>query len=65
LTFERDVSGLLTLLLLDVIVGAVYGTVIGLILGVLGLEGIDRHQRSPLPKPSPMPDFKRRDTFRA
>jgi hypothetical protein len=36
LTFERDWQGLAGLLMMDAIVGAVYGTIIGLILAVVG-----------------------------
>jgi hypothetical protein len=67
LTFERDVTGLVGLLLLDVLVGAIYGVIFGLILNVLGMEGIDKHRRPgglPLPPPRPFPSSPR-DTSRA
>jgi hypothetical protein len=52
LTFERDVTGLITLLLIDLIVGGFYGAVIGMILGVLGLEQLDKkHAPRPIPGP--------------
>lgn len=52
LTFERDLSGLIGLLLMNLIVGAFYGVVVGLILSVLGMESIDKTYR---PKSIPAP----------
>jgi hypothetical protein len=65
LTFERDVSGLVALLLFDLIVSTVYGAVIGLILAVLGLEGVDGKHRPILPSPTPLPNFRKSEVFRA
>jgi hypothetical protein len=67
LTFERDLTGLIGLLCLDVLVGAVYGVIFGLIAAVLGTESIDKQRRPgviPPPLPHPLP-FRRRDEFRA
>jgi hypothetical protein len=53
LTYERDLQGLIALLLIDTIVGFAYGAVIGLILAVLGLEGLEQRRLAPqLPRPS-------------
>ena len=41
LTFERDWSGIGSLLLLDAIIGAVYGTMVGLVLGAFGNKGLE------------------------
>lgn len=55
LTFERDTSGLLVLLVMDAIIGAFYGGIVALILNVLGLEGLDRKQATKLlPKSAPL-----------
>jgi len=76
LTFERDWQGLAGLLIIDAIVGAVYGTIIGLILAVAGAReltvpgGSSRRQIPPgAPVKSaldsrltalPSPDYRRR-----
>jgi hypothetical protein len=66
LTYERDLSGLAALLLMDVIVGAVYAAIVGMILSVLGMEGLDKnHQPKPLPAPAPMLPINPRNIFRA
>lgn len=41
LTFERDLTGLLGLLLIDLTVGAIYGGIVGLILWTLGLRHLE------------------------
>jgi hypothetical protein len=57
LTFERDLTGLFALFLMDVIVGGLYACVVGMILAVLGMEGLDkRHTPRYLPAPgAPIP----------
>jgi hypothetical protein len=66
LTFERDLSALFGLLLMDLIVGAFYGIVVGMILSVLGMEGLDKsHKPKPIPAPTPMIPLDPRGIFRA
>jgi len=66
LTYERDLSGLAGLFVMDAIVGAFYAVVVGMILSVLGMEGLDKNQKPrPLPAPSPMLPINPRGIFRA
>jgi hypothetical protein len=67
LTFERDLSGLVALLVMDLIVGAFYGVVVGLILSVLGLESIDKaYKPKSIPAPTqPSLPLEPRGIFRA
>jgi hypothetical protein len=65
LTFERDWQALIGLLLLDFAIGGIYACVVGLILAVLGLEGLERRLKpKQLPPPPPLPSLPR-GTFRA
>lgn len=58
LTFERDLEGLLGLLLLDLLVGGVYGTLAGLIVAVMNSTGLrlpgDRETPRRLPPETPL-----------
>jgi hypothetical protein len=51
---------------MDIIVGAFYGIVVGMILSVLGMEGLDKtHKAKPIPAPTPMIPFDSGRIFRA
>ncbi len=66
LTYERDVTGLLALLLLDLVVGGIYGAMVGMILAVLGTERLDKaHAPKSIPGPSPLTPLGPRGIFRA
>lgn len=62
LTYERDLTGLIALLVMDVVVGGLYAAIAGMIFAVLGGEGLDRRQ---LPKPAPTVPIDPRGIFRA
>lgn len=41
LTLERDWQGLIGLFFLDAAIGTIYGAVIGLVLGILNMKGLE------------------------
>lgn len=61
LTFERDLSGLIGILALDLFVGTIYATIAGLILWTLGLRHLEppagpgRDTEVPVPISGPIP----------
>lgn len=52
MTYERDLTGLVWLLLLDIGLGILYGIVIGLIVSVLRTTGLQSRHQGSSPRPS-------------